>query len=212
MTTQQGKTKRAELEARAHAIIADVREYDYDTRLTLTHALKDKSLSDKDLAGMVAEAEAGRLVEHPFHDSFEEDYRTRAHRALRFMDSGIPDFLVNAMIAAVGAAANAFNLEVWKEFPEEDEPSKDYNGEGYSARALADLFRVTEFFQLDLVPRPTLADSIAAVLNHPDTPTAIYNALGEAVTDLTHGDAVQNSAAVIALALGVYAEEKGGAR
>lgn len=212
MTKKKNKTKRTELEARARSIIADVREHDYDTRLELARALKDKNLKVRDLAGMIAQAEAGELVDHPVLDTFETDYRSNAHSLLRFIMSGLPDFLLDATMTAVNAAAAHFKIEVWKEFPEDLAPSEDYDGQDYSVRALARLLRAAdaESFSLDLILRPTLADSIAAVLQHEDTPSKIYNALADGVTDLTHNDTIQNDAAVIALALKVHAQEKGG--
>lgn len=61
-------------------------------------------------------------------------------------------------------------------------------------------------------PALTLAEHIAAALNDPDTPEGIYNALSEAVSELTATDAVSHRAEVISVALAVNAEKKGGAR
>jgi hypothetical protein len=207
---KKNKAKRAELERRALAIVADVREYDYDTRRALAQAAKDAG--DKDLAAMLAQAEAGEIVTEPY-DEIEEDYRGAAHATLRLMETdALPDFLRGAMIEAVNVAASAHGLEVWKQFPDELAPGEDYDGVGYSARALAELFRVTPLYGLDLIKRPTLAEHIAAVLADENTPTTIYNALAEAVTTLTARAAVTNSAEVIRLALKLDAEGKGGER
>lgn len=46
-------------------VVADVQAYDYDTRLSLARALKDEGRSVEDLAGMLAQAEAGEPVDHP---------------------------------------------------------------------------------------------------------------------------------------------------
>jgi hypothetical protein len=204
---KKNRTKRAGLETRARAIVADVRAYDYDTRRALAWAIKDAS--DEDLSRMLAEAEAGEIVEHPLYE-VSEDYHSIAHAVLRLMESNLPDFLLDGMMAAINAAARRFGLEVWKQFPAELEPSEDYDGQGYSSRELAELFRVGDTYSADLVPRPTLAEHIAAVFAHDDTPTSIYNALGDAVTDLTARDEVTNSPEVIGLALKLYAERKGG--
>lgn len=213
------KTKRAELEARARAVIEDERAYDYDTRLAVARALKGVGLRDRDaaLAEAVTRAEKGEPPAHPIPD--EDEFTLAARDALRVMDAeGLPTFMLDAMMEAIGSAARAFKIEVWKEFPEDLAPFEDYDGQGYSALALARLFRAASAaaFKLQLVTKPTLADHIAAVLNHPDTPSNIYNALGEGVTDLTHNAAVQDSATVIALALEVHARqsnaEEGGAR
>jgi hypothetical protein len=204
---KKNKTKRAGLESRARAIIEDVHDNDYDTRRALAWAIKDAN--DEDLARMLAQAEAGEVVEHPLYE-VSEDYHSIAHALLRTMESNLPDFLLDGMVTAINAAARHFKLEVWKDFPAALEPSEGYDGQGYSSRELAELFRVADTFSADLVPRPTLAEHIAATLAHDDTPTSIYNALADAVTDLTARDEVTNSAEVIRLGLEAYAERKGG--
>jgi len=64
----------------------------------------------------------------------------------------------------------------------------------------------------DLKPKRDPADLIPGVLTHPDTPSRIYNALAEGVTDLMSKDAVQNRPEVIRAAHAVAAEEKGAHR
>lgn len=206
MTTRKHKTKRPDLETRSRAIIEDVRAYDYDTRRALAWAIKNAG--DENLATMIAQAEAGEIVAHPL-DEVSEDHHSIAHAVLHLMESNLPDFLLDGMMTAINAAAGHFKLEVWKQFPDELAPSEDYDGQGYSSRELAELFRVGDTYSADLVLRPTLAEHIAAVLADENTPPEIYKALGESVTDLTHTSAVQNHAAVIALALDAYAREKG---
>lgn len=112
------KTKRAELEARARAVIADERAYDYDTRLAVARALKGVGLRDRDaaLAEAVTRAEKGEPPAHPIPD--EDEFTLAARDALRVMDAeGLPTFMLDAMMEAIGSAARAFKLEVWKEFP-----------------------------------------------------------------------------------------------
>lgn len=204
--TQEGTKGKAR--ARARAIIADVRGYDYDTRLAVAQSLADKNTTDTALAAMCAQAEAGAITEAPFGE-IEEDFTGKARAVLRTLESGLPDFLLDGMMTAINAAAYHFNLEVWKQFPEDLAPGEDYDGQGYSASALADLFRVGGCFSPDLIPRPTLAEHIAAVLQDEDTPGKIYNGLADAVTDLISRGTVTDRAEVIALALELYAEEKG---
>jgi type III secretion system FlhB-like substrate exporter len=210
-TKKKNRPKRVELERRARAIVADESK-DYDSRMTLATALRDGKPSDEDLAAMVAQAEAGEMVEAPY-DEIEEDYRGAAHVTLRFMDGdACPFWLLSAMQTAFDAASAAHGIEIWKRVPPAYREDPEAEGDGYSAKALADLFRVSEGFNLELITRPTLAEHIAAVLADEDTPEPLYNALAEAVTTLTAQSAVTNSAEVIRLALALDAEEKGGAR
>lgn len=209
MTTEKIKPARAELEAIARAFVNNTAG-DYDTRRALAEALREGNRSDEALALMIEQAEAGELISTPF-DDIEKDYRALAHAALRYMDSeACPMWLLSAMQDAVDAAAAAQGLEVWREIPPALRGEDEDEGEGYSARALGDLFRVADTFTFDLVPRPTLAEHIAAVLADENTPTAIYDALAAGMNDLTKKDTVTNRPEVIRVALDVYAEEKGG--
>lgn len=202
MTAKKRTRKKGEVEVRARAIVGDVKRYDYDTRRTLATALENKNLYRRaeTLAAMVAQAEAGNIVEGPL-DCVEEDYQGIAHRTIQFLEIGLPDWLLQVVCSAINQAARIHNIQV---IPDDAEGN-------YSARALGDLFRVSELLQFSNFPEPTLAEHIAAVLNHPDIPARIYNPLSEAISEIAAADAVQNNAAVISLALSVAAEE-GGAR
>jgi hypothetical protein len=200
--TQGGAEGKGQLKARARALVADVRRYDFDTRRAVAQGLAEGS---KDLARMCSQAEAGEIVETPFAE-ISEDYRGAAHAALQLLETdAVPDWLRSAMMNAITVAAQSHRADVWPQFPDELAPDAEYDGQGYSAEALGDLFRVSQMYDLQMVARPTLAEHIASVLADPDTPTVIYNALSEAVTDLSSKDAVQNHAAVIGLALEVNA-------
>jgi len=181
-----------------------VRRYDFDTRRAIAQALREGS---KHLAQMCAQAERGERVGESFvGESFvgetEVDYRTLAHELVKMLETGgLPDFLLHATTSAINATAWNFNIDVWLEFPDSLAPGEDYDGQGYSVLALTDLFRVARIFQL---PEPTLAEHISAVLNHPEAPTRIYDALAGAVTGITAKDKVANSPEVIRLALKLH--------
>jgi hypothetical protein len=169
---KKNRTKRAGLETRARAFIGDESK-DYDSRMTLATALRDGKPSDEDLAAMLAQAEAGEIVEASY-DDVEEDFRGAAHATLRFMDGdACPFWLLGAMQTAFDVASAAHGIEIWKHVPPAYREDPEAEGEGYSAKALADLFRVSEGFKLELITRPTLAEHIAAVFAHDDTPTSI---------------------------------------
>lgn len=198
----KGKATAANLKARLLAIVNDPRRYDYDTRHAIAAALEDKNLNDRQRAAMCARAEAGEPVEHPLFDSFEEDYRTDAHNIIRFIESGLPDWLLQMTCQTIHKVANVHNIQV---------VPHDADG-NFSARALANLLRVSRMFQFDDIPEPSLAEHISGVLNHPDIPTRIYNALAEAVGEYTVRDEVQNRHEVIHIALELAAEKEGGTR
>jgi hypothetical protein len=195
----KGKTRRA-LITRAKAITGDVRKYDYDTREAIAAALEDESLRDHSLAGMIEQAEAGEYVEHPLLDIIEHDHRETAHRTVRFLETGLPDWLLRAVCKTLADAATFFNIQVLSD-----------DGDGnFSARALAELFRVSGLTQFEDIYSTDLADHLAAVLNHPDLPTHIYNSLSEAVSELAVSDAVTHRAEVLRVALEVNAKREGG--
>jgi hypothetical protein len=168
-TTKKLTTRRPSVKERARKIVASRGEYDYDTRKTIEEALRDKRLNGRDLAKMVREAEKGELVEHPIDDCFEQDYRDTAHHTIQFLESGLPDWLLQATCWVINAVAEEHNIEV----------SPD-DGEGnYSAKALGDLFRVSGLYQFDDLPDLDFADTLSRALRHPDCPIELYNAVAD---------------------------------
>jgi hypothetical protein len=105
----------------------------------------------------------------------------------------------------VGEVARRSNRTIWILADDDDSDSG-----GFSVERMALLFKFHELDTLELEPTRDLAGHIAAVLNDPATPADIFNALAEAVTDLTARDSVTNTAEVIRLALALDAEKKGG--
>jgi hypothetical protein len=203
MTKKKGNPKKGEAEARARAIVADVRNYDYDTRRTLAQILGDKGryrYTEK-LTAMLAQAEAGELVEHP-DDCEEPDWRGVGHHTVWFLERGLPDWLLQATCWVINAVAEVHHVKVMPD-----------DGDGnYSARALGELFRVSARYQFDDLPDLTLGEHISAVLNHPNTPASLYSALSAAVGELASGREVQDSAEVIDVALRAHAAQEGGVR
>lgn len=188
------------LKARARAIIDDERDYDYDTRRALARALEDKRLRRDHLAEMIAQAEAGELVEHPIDDCVEEDYRGTAHHAIQFLNLGLPDWLLQATMWVIDAVAEVHHINI----------RPDNEAGNLSARALGDLFRVSGLYQFDDLPNLTLAEHVSIVLNHPDTPPGIRKALADVVACLTGSEEVRHHSDVIAVALAQLAKEEGG--
>lgn len=171
-TTKKTATRRPSVRERAQQIIGNPKDYDYDTRKTIEAALTDKRLKRRDLTAMVREAEKGELVEHPIHDCFEHDHRGTAHRTIQFLESGLPDWLLQGTVWLINAVAAEFNIKVLPD-----------DGEGnYSAKALGDLFRVSGLYQFDYLPDIDLAQMIERVLEHPDCPQE----LADGINDFTH--------------------------
>jgi hypothetical protein len=172
-TTKKAATRRPSVKERARKIVADAGEYDYDTRKTIEAALGDEHLNAGDLARMVAAAEKGELVEHPL-DCIEEDYRGRAHDVIRFLESGLPDWLLQGTVWLINAVAAEHNIKVAPD-----------DGEGnYSAKALGDLFRVSGLYQFNSLPNLDLAALVAAAWHHPECPQELSDALNDFTSNL----------------------------
>jgi hypothetical protein len=136
-----------------------------------------------------------------------ENQRAAARATLRLLDMpGLPPFVSEAVYVILDHAAKVKDVAL-----ADDSPA------GYSVKALANLYALTSGFQRGLsfeptpepTPEPDLAALISAVLNHPDTPSRIYNGLSEAVGEYTVRDAVQNCAEVIRIALNMEGESDG---
>ncbi len=91
----------------------------------------------------------------------------------------MPNFVLFAVVRALIAASRIHNINLW--------PEGYDKGTDISPEALADLFVMTQGkFTLDKSPEAELAAHISAILKHPKTPTALFNALGEAVCILSN--------------------------
>lgn len=211
----RGPKGKAQLKARAVAIIANVTRYGYDARVKLAEALRAFEAGElyrpaDTLARMVRQAEAGDVVEAP-GDEISEDWESVGHQTERLIETSIPDWLRDAICTALCAAASRHRVEVWKAFPEALEPDPSYEGVGYSAAALGELFRVSQVTQFEDLFDNSLAAHISTVLKHPDTPRELYDGMRRALATLAEPDAVNEDAAVIAVALAVHKSEEKGA-
>jgi hypothetical protein len=136
-----------------------------------------------------------------------EGYRRAARLVASLYDGGanVPDWLTDLIMRGLEAATEKTGIEHWE-------------GEGFDLRGLADLFSVTytPTFKLEFEQKKDLPELISAVLNHPDTPANLYNAIGDAVSDWGVDD---TTPAYLRLALASLdaaqkeiAEDEGGAR
>jgi len=98
----------------------------------------------------------------------------------------VPDWLTDAVFDAIHAAASFKRISY-------------FGDDDFDAEGLATLFLASRDLSLRSGP-DALAHHIAAVLNNPDCPTDIYNALSEGVCDMMSAP-VADSALTIALYL-----------
>lgn len=166
----QGKTRHS-IQDRARAIIADGYKHDLDTRTAIRHALDTQA---GDLAELVKRAEAGEMI---CDLTLVDEEQAEAVRAiLRLIElPGLPDFLQAAVMTAINHASKTEGVMTWFEVAP--------GGGGYSATKLADLFAVTVGTRPDLALEPTrdFAALLSAALTHPDCPSDVYNAVGDAL-------------------------------
>ncbi len=92
-----------------------------------------------------------------------------------FANAEVPDFITAAVMDAIGAASKIQRIGTW-----------DNEKEDFSMPALADLFAVSKMLSLDKEsPAKTLAAHISAILEHPETPDALYNDIAERISDFS---------------------------
>ncbi len=111
----------------------------------------------------------------------QESIERQADAVLAFTGSGVvPDFISDAVIDAIEEAAQRTGFPAPTYAPEE----KD------TRRKLVDLFSQTRHLSLRAQQntREELARALSAVLNHPDTPSSLFNAVGRELTELLTPD------------------------
>jgi hypothetical protein len=131
----------------------------------------------------------------------EEENRAAAVKVNAFLEEPIPDFIRNAVAHAITQAAERTGAPA-----PEDDPKHAYGPKG-----LAYLFEVA--WRLDLrapgfavTPRAALAEHIAAILQNPETPTPLYNAIADELCTLSEDycQAVSETPAYIESCLDYY--------
>ncbi len=157
------------IKQRAAAIIADERTYDESTREAVYNALTSKAA---DLTECVRRAEAGETILDLIGEQAKLDFAAQSIIDL-FVVEEVPGFLKLAIEAALDRAAELAGVTIWEE------------EEGYSLRAMADLFAMTGGnFSLRKSDGAELADLLSKILRHPSVPTDLFNVVGEAVNSL----------------------------
>jgi hypothetical protein len=93
----------------------------------------------------------------------------------------VPDFPTDAVMDALARARNKTGIDYWQVEPAAA-AGGPYLGEDFDMKGPADLFAVARRVRL---PEPGLADRISAVLRDPETPTKLFNALADALSEIT---------------------------
>ncbi len=93
-----------------------------------------------------------------------------------FANASVPDFITVAVMDAITAAGKLKQIVTW-----------DTEKENFSMPGLAELFAVSGMLSLDAKQSHTsaLAAHISAILEHPETPDALYNDIAERITDMS---------------------------
>ncbi len=160
------------IKQRAEAIIADAKRYDVSTREAISNSLKRDTAAD--LAVCVERAEDGETIFDLVGEQAKLEIAAQFIIDL-FVVEEVPNFLKLAVESTLDGAAESAGVTIWNE------------QEGYILRAMADLFAMTRELTLDKKDSSaeTLAAHIAAILEHPETPDALYNDIAERITDMS---------------------------
>jgi hypothetical protein len=178
------------IEQRAESIIADVMRYDIDTRQTVLVAFKNLTFYQKGAGGyypaeqlpaliaederelreIVTRVEAGERVTE---SHVAEEYDAAARAVLTLADAdGLPDFFKDVILTVLNWFAADTGARLWQETTEGDGETG-----GYSTDILARMFAYYSRHRLQIERKKDLAELISAVVNHPDTPVEIFDAL-----------------------------------
>lgn len=123
----------------------------------------------------------------------DDDARLKkaARLIVRLIDkSAVPDFVTDAMMEAIGRAAQVKGIYPWR----------DKDGfEEFDPNRLAELFAVSKLLSFNN-PHARLAQALAEILDNNKTPIALYNSTGDFVTEVCT-PLLDNSSATIEKAL-----------
>lgn len=225
-TTRKGKLAGA-FARRAQAIIADVVRYDIDTRqavqlarenlefyqrggggaFTAAELPAEQAKSARELRELVVRAEAGEVIRE---SGVAEKYDLAARTIVGLLEMpGAPDFLTTNIMILLDQVAAGTGVGLWQEI------DNDLATGSYSVSRLARILADNSLPTLLLEPAKDLPALIAAVLQHPDTPTKIYKGLAEAINesfdDGSSRRVITDSAEFIRLVLGQQRKQRAAA-
>jgi hypothetical protein len=178
------------IEQRAQTIISNVDHYDIDTRQAVLVAFKNLTFyqngaggyypaeqlpaliaeGERELREMVTRVEAGERVTESY---VPEEYDAAARAVLGLLETeAIPDFFKGGIYTLLDLFAADTGAKLWQETTEGDGETG-----GYSTDLLARMFAHHSLHRLQIERKKDLAEIISAVVNHPDTPVEIFDAL-----------------------------------
>lgn len=168
------------LRARALAII-NSDGYDRDTRASIRFQLKTNY---SDLADMVRDAEQGVTICDTV--MVGADQRTAARQVIALFElPGVPDFLTDAMMIALGKASAIEKIDLWK-------PKSE--AEVFDPLAVTKLFAYTQSLSLKPnTPKDRVVEAVNEILTNPQTPGDLFEHVAEFVTETlnNNGDSDQ---------------------
>jgi hypothetical protein len=214
--------KGATLEARAEAIIEDSNRNEIDARLKVELALSNYRFNrdgdprlnypaqdvatvakyERELRDLCDRAENGDPLNADDLRELSEDAFEAARTVLGMLYArGVPDFITDALYVALFEAERATGAKLFVTTAT-DEATGSFS-----------LSRVARFFHFHpgdsyrLERKHDLADHISAVMQDENTPAALYNAMQDALGTMIAHRAVENSSAVIRVALETHKSE-----
>lgn len=137
----KGTRRQSPLERRAQAIINNQTKYTERTRRAVARAVREKHA---DLADVVTRAERGEQItnltkQQATRHAEQEKFENAARETARFIDEvkGVPYWLTEAVLRGLEAATGRTNT-----------PHYDDGGRGLDVKSTADLFRLTQQYDL----------------------------------------------------------------
>jgi hypothetical protein len=121
-----------------------------------------------------ATAKQSRTTRRAASEMTSADFKKAAAQVFAFLETDVPEFIHEAVRAAIADAARRSGAPY----------AKDRD-------TLAYLLEVTWTLDANVggfcvTPRQALAEHLAAVMAHPETPSSLYNALGDELTSMTN--------------------------
>lgn len=204
------------IENHAKAITLSVRRYDIDTRRAVRVALdnfKHGHGSEAELDKLIARAEAGEMILDA--EGVEAQYVDAAKSVLALISGkgSVPDFIASALIAAFDEYERRSPARVWRHVDDQEPDDATAN---YSASAMARVFQHDAAMNFYLEPVKDLAELVAAVISHKDTPEDFRETIRNGLLEMqnSHGiaGALTDTPEVIGLTVKMFNErEKGDA-
>jgi HAMP domain-containing protein len=193
----KGKGKGATLEARAEAIIEDCSRYKIDARKSVELALKNYRFNrdgsshvgfepqdaatvaryELELRDLCDRAEKGDPLNAEDLATVDAEAVEAARAVMHMIDGSAPEFISDALFVALMETQKATDAGLWQTVGDDDATGE------FSLTVMARTFAQHPRLSIPLERRHDLADHVAAVMRHKDTPAQLYNAMQEALSE-----------------------------